>query len=235
MFHQDKVMPPGFAVVSVAKDLGVFVVYDHGILIDWRFDPEGKSRGFRDPVKVGPHGIAENDPKWKNIKEYSVPFRGDFFVISRNGMLILTDSGSLYRLVDGKAEHIVSVEPAAGNSAETESDTTAADASNPSTPRLVLMEDQDKKNSVLFQWAGEELTPLDVQNKEKQNIEPFLPAKDVNPKIIKAATVMLKQMEKDEQEVAEFRKELEAKKKAQAEEDAKKPKSQTLQERLQQN
>jgi hypothetical protein len=179
-----------------------------------------------------PEGLPETFREWELIGVYPVKLKGDFSIIHGKTPLLLTAGGEVYRLKDKKAERIMSVWPA---SEDNKTSKTTDAGSSPLSRRLLLLEDQDRKKHVLFQWANKELTPLDVLDKEKQNIEPFLPAKDVDPKIIKAATVMLKQMQKDEQEVAEMKKELEAKRKAKAEEEAKKPKPQTLQERLQQN
>ncbi|MBN2272115.1 MAG: hypothetical protein JXN61_15985 [Sedimentisphaerales bacterium] len=232
-----------FAVQSNSLDLWL---YQGSAVCGFRYAPKAQAKNERNveseqATPDRPAEIAEGVPAtfsdWKLIGAFPVKFHGNFTIVYSKEPLALTAGGEVYRLTDGMAERITSVFPTGESSIpeDASSEEKVRKSKFPTSRRLVLLEDQGKKKYVLFQWAGEELTPLDVQDKDKQNIEPFQPVKNVDPKIIKAATVMLKQMEKDEQEVAEFKRELEAKKKAQAEEEAKKPKPQTLQERLQQN
>jgi hypothetical protein len=220
--------------LEAQSDTLVVWVYQGTVLSEWKYNPTKKAEfpknGTIRVSSIDTEGIPDHLPYWEKARSYpNIVLKEKVHVIPGKEPLLLTDKAILYRLDDTGTEWIADIRISSDNEVQ-------AKATIPKlSTRYVLLQDQDRKKHVLFQWANKELTPLDVLDKEKQNIEPFLPAKDVDPKIIKAATVMLKQMQKDEQEVAEMKKELEAKRKAKAEEEAKKPKPQTLQERLQQN
>jgi hypothetical protein len=156
--------------------------------------------------------------QWNKSGEYTLNTDDEFSVIPWREGVIIGNQGEILQIVKDKIKPIASFLP-----------------EQLKKRRLVLVDIQEKKKHIAFRWDGTVAKPLDVQDKDKKNIEPFLPANDVDEKITKAVTVMMLQRDKDEKEVAEFRKKQQAERKEKLAEEAKMPKSMTLQERLQQN
>lgn len=220
---------------QIALSRGIVLwIRDANKLKVWKYNPDKINNNSGLPTII-PKGkrFPGNTLHWDYTGEYYVDFAESFEVIYAPVPLVLTYRGNLFRLVDGKTRLLTNVWNSANGDKPDTIEPTSSQLSNSS--RLVLLELQDQNKYALLRWDAGKLAPLDVQDKNNLNIEPFLPAKDVGPQIIKATSVMMKQMEKDEEEVAKLKIKQEAERKAKLAEEAKKPKSQTLQQRLQQN
>lgn len=225
---------------SVHDETVAVWVYQGSLLSQWRYNPKKPlaplKEGAISMFHLDRDGIPDDLERWDKCGIYPIEFRGGFRVIPAKEPLVLTDGGSLFRLADNKASLIAEIRPVVPGKDEAKPGATMPAASQPAGGvRFVLLELQDQSKYALCQWNGAQLTAVDVQDRTKQNVVPFLPACEVKPEVVKAAAIMMSQLERDEKDVAALKKKQEEERKAKATEDARKPRPQTLQQRLQQN
>lgn len=189
---------PSVALISI-----YYQSSDH--LEKWLYDP---SHPIKEVLPVEPDPIrraalrrlrGNSKPRllaWRRTRRWKLSLQGGFRVIPKGEGMIVGSQGKLFQIAKDRIEPIASSLPA-----------------QLKKNSLVLVNIRAGKGRIAFGWDGKSANPLDVQDKDKKNIEPFVPAKEVDAKIAKAVTVMMTQREKDKKEVAEFRKKQEEERK----------------------
>ena len=222
-----------FCILSHNGNIAVWTYYQEAeILAEWQYDKNKVARGIQ-TIRADKYGIPDDLAFWVKQRTEKIQLSERFVVIQGTPPLLLTQARNLYCLSSTGPELLsrISLFP------DRESPRQTRSLSVPDKVcMLVLLDDQEHRKSLIFSWDGKTATPLDIRDKAKKNIEPFLPAKDVDKKITKAVTTMMLQRDKDEKEVAGFcKKQQEIERVKKLTEEIKKPKPMTLQERLQQN